>query len=250
MTYSKGRDQNQDPSPVGHHIKRTQRDYKKNMIITIGVIENMIFSKAEVQGELTHELSINTLQKCASIGLILNRHKKVSFSGTIFKQPYTMINILYYVLFLVHPIHVSVSEIEYSEKDKALQITSRIFIDDLELAIRTQRKESTLDIMEPKNGMTTQQLVKNYLDEHFKVKLEGKAQKMNFLGMETEDAAIVCYIEIENVKKMKTLEVFNDVITETHDDQSNLVHVKYNGPIKSVRLMRDKPLEVFKFDAN
>jgi len=159
-----------------------------------------------------------------------------------------MISILYSLVLLLHPIHVSVSEINYSEKDKALQITSRIFIDDLELAVRTQRKEPELDITAPKNGLTTEQLVKDYVNAHFKVKLDGKPAKFNFLAVETEDIAFVCYIEIENVKKVKTLEVYNDVITETHEDQSNLVHVTYKGPLKSARLMRDKPSEVFKFE--
>jgi hypothetical protein len=160
-----------------------------------------------------------------------------------------MISILYSLLLFLHPIHISVSEINYSEKDKALQITSRIFIDDLELAIRTQRKEPELDITQPKGGLSTNQLVMDYVKEHFKIKIDGKPAKFNFLAVETEDIAFVCYIEIENVKKMKTLEVFNDVITETHEDQSNLVHVTYKGPIKSARLMRDKPTEVFKFEA-
>ena len=62
------------------------------------------------------------------------------------------------------------------------------------------------------------------------------------------DVAVVFYIEIENVKKIKSLEVRNDVIMETHEDQSNIVHVTYKGPVKSVRLLRDKPSEVFKFD--
>ncbi len=152
------------------------------------------------------------------------------------------------LFFLLHPVHVSVSEISYSEKDKALQITSRIFIDDLELSIRNKRKEPELDILDPKNGLTTDQLVSDYLKDHFKIKLDGKLQKMKLLGHEAEDAALVCYIEIENVKKVKTIEVFNDVITETHSDQSNLVHVTYKGPIRSVRLMRDKPVEIFMFD--
>ena len=150
-------------------------------------------------------------------------------------------------LLFFHPVHVSVSEINYSEKDKALQITSRIFVDDLELGIRARRKEPELDILAPK-GITTDELVMDYLNEHFKIKLDGKLQKLKLLGHETEDAALICYIEIENVKKFKSLEVFNDIITEIHSDQSNLVHVTYKGPIKSVRLVRDKPKEVFLFD--
>ena len=39
------------------------------------------------------------------------------------------------LLSMLHPVHISVTEVEYSAKDKTLQFTSRIFIDDLELSI-------------------------------------------------------------------------------------------------------------------
>lgn len=160
-----------------------------------------------------------------------------------------MISILYALLFSWHPIHLSVSEINYSEKDKALQITSRIFLDDLEESIRQERNQRDLDILEPVTGFTTEQLIRDYVLKRFTVKLDGKLQKMNFLGFEREDPAVICYIEIESVKKFKTIEIRNEVIQELYDDQSNIVHVTYKGPVKSARLMRDKPSEVFTFDS-
>ncbi len=150
----------------------------------------------------------------------------------------------------LHPIHLSITEITYSEKDKALQITSRLFIDDLELAIRAQRKEAELDILEPKNNLTTQQLVINYLSEHLKIKLDGKYTKLKFLAVEREDISLIAYIEIEGIKKMKTLEVFNDAIMSIHEDQSNLVHVTFKSPVKSVRLTVNSPSEKFNFEKN
>ena len=147
-----------------------------------------------------------------------------------------------------HPIHISVTEINYNEKSKSLQMTTRIFADELELGVRAQRKEPELDLLEPKNGVATKQMVQNYLLEHIKIKIDGKPAKMNFLGFEKEDISIVSYIEIESVKKLKTLEVFNDLVTELHDDQSNLVHVTYKSPVKSTRLTRDNPKEIFTFE--
>jgi hypothetical protein len=149
----------------------------------------------------------------------------------------------------LHPIHISVTEVNYSEKAKSFQITSRIFIDEMELGVRSQRKEPELDILEPKNGVTTKQLINNYLAAHFKIKIDGKPAKINFLGYEKEDISFVCYLEIENVKKLKTMEVINDLITEIHDDQSNLVHVTYKAPVKSVRLTRENTSEVFTFSS-
>lgn len=157
-----------------------------------------------------------------------------------------MITLLYVFLYWMHPVHISVTEIDYSEKDKALQITSRIFIDDLELAIQKELNQPELDMMTPKIS-TTDKLVATYLNKHFRIKLDGKLQKLNYLGHEVEDAALICYIEIESVKKVKSMEAFNDVIMAIHSDQSNLVHVTYKSPVKSTRLTGEKPSEVFMF---
>ncbi len=150
--------------------------------------------------------------------------------------------------YFFHPVHISVTEINYSEKDKALQIISRMFIDDLELCIRAKRKDQDLDILEPKNGITTRQLVEEYVKEHLKIKLDDKLCKLTFLGTEKEDLSMICYIEITNVKKIKTLEVVNDIIMEIHDDQSNLVHVTFQSPVKSARLTRNNSFEIFTFE--
>ncbi len=159
-----------------------------------------------------------------------------------------MIVLFYSLIAFLHPIHISVTEVNHSAKDKALQITSRIFIDDLELAIRAKRQERDLDIINPKNGLTTDQMVSEYLKEHLQIKIDGKAKPITYLGSEKEDLALLCYIEVEGFKKAKTIEILNNVIMEIHDDQSNLVHVTYGGPVKSARLVKDHPRETFKFE--
>jgi hypothetical protein len=148
----------------------------------------------------------------------------------------------------VHPIHLSVTEINYNEKDKALQITSRIFIDDLELSIQKDLNDDGLDILKPENNRTTDQLVSAYVLKHLKVKVDGKLHALKYLGSEVEGLAIICYIEIPNIKKLKTIETMNDVIMETHSDQSNLVHITYKGKVKSVRLVRNEPRQVVAFN--
>jgi len=150
----------------------------------------------------------------------------------------------------LHPIHLSVTEVNYSEKDKTFQITSRIFIDDLELSVRALKKENELNLLEPDKGRKTDDLVSEYLIRHLKVKIDGKPVVLNYLGSEVEDVALICYIESPVIKKFKTIEVWNDVIQETHADQSNLVHVTYRGQIKSARLMRENPSESFTFANN
>lgn len=152
-----------------------------------------------------------------------------------------MISLIFGFLLSFHPIHLSITEIELNEKSKALQMTMRIFLDDLELSIQRDLNEEEFDLLEPGEGRTTDQLVKEYLADRVKVKVDKKVMKLNYLGNEIEGPAMICYIEIENVKKFTTIEVTNKVILETHDDQSNLVNVNYKDKVKSIRLTSDTP---------
>ena len=118
----------------------------------------------------------------------------------------------------VHPIHVSVTEIEMDEKDKRLEIMMRIFTDDLELTLRRITNQPGLDLL----AITEKErdvIISTYLKDHFKISLDGKLQKSNYLGHEQEDAALIFYIEVPNVRKWKTIQIQNDIIMETHADQ-------------------------------
>jgi len=148
---------------------------------------------------------------------------------------------------MLHPLHVSVTEIEFDEKDKALEIMMRVFVDDLETTMKTRLNQPELDILSPK-GITVDEIMRDYLKEHFKLSLDGKAQKTNYLGHEVDGEAFVFYVEVSNVKKWKTIQVQNDIITEIFDDQSNLVHVTVRGKVKSLRLTKDTPMDRLTFE--
>jgi hypothetical protein len=152
------------------------------------------------------------------------------------------------VWFCLHPLHVSVTEIELDDKDKELEVMMRVFVDDMESTLRNKLNQPELDILEPKNGKTTDQMASAYIQEHFKVTLDGKPQKINYLGHEREAEAFIFYIQVSGVKKFKTIQVMNDIITELHDDQSNLVHVTVHDKVKSLRLTRDTPSDKLTFE--
>jgi hypothetical protein len=160
-----------------------------------------------------------------------------------------MISLIFgFIVGLLHPIHVSITEVEHNEKARALQMTLRIFVDDLEVSVRNKINEPELDLLNPGKGRTTDQLVKEYLAGKFSLKVDKKSVTLNYLGHETEGPAMICYIEVENVKKFTALEITNKVIHETHDDQSNLVNVNYRGEVKSLRLTLEKPTDRVSFE--
>ncbi|MFZ2905273.1 MAG: DUF6702 family protein [Cyclobacteriaceae bacterium] len=145
------------------------------------------------------------------------------------------------VLFVTHPVHVSVTEIEFDQKERELEIVTRIFWDDLERAIRDERKQPDLNLLKPTGTVTSDHMISNYLMSRLRISLNGKQQQVKYLGYEVEGEAIVAYVQVMNVKRFSGIEVFNTVLTELYEDQSNLVHVTVGEEVKSLRLMRDNP---------
>lgn len=147
---------------------------------------------------------------------------------------------LLFVLILLcgfHPIHVSITEIEFDEKEKSLEVMMRIFADDLEITMKNRYSNPTLDILNPA-GKSLDEMMRDYLAEKFVVSVDGKKVALNYLGHEREGEAFVFYIEIPKIKKLRTISITNGTLTETYEDQSNLVHVTNAGTVKSLRLTR------------
>ena len=133
------------------------------------------------------------------------------------------------------------------KKDKALEITMRTFVDDLELALRRKQNDPELDILNLKGGLTLDNLMRNYLSDHFKIILNGKIQTIHYIGHEKEDDAFIFYCEVSRVKPWQTILVENNIITEIHDDQSNLVHITVDDVVRSLRLTRENPSDKINF---
>jgi hypothetical protein len=150
-----------------------------------------------------------------------------------------MVQLLICWFSFLHPLHVSVTEIKFDPKDKELEIVSRIFIDELEEAVRKEVNKPSLDLLNPGTDATIDQLVSQYLSGRLKISVDGKAAKIKYLGHEIEGDAMIVYAYAPAVKKLSAIEVYHSTITELYDDQSNLVHVTVGEQTKSLRLMRD-----------
>jgi len=160
---------------------------------------------------------------------------------------YLLLTVILQLSNAFHPIHVSVTDIEYDEDRKALEIVSHIFIDDIEKHIRILKGEQYLDILNPGDGRTSDGLIEEYLKDRFEIKVNDKKEEYNYLGFEREAGAIYVYIEIEKVRKLKSLSVRNEVILGLYSDQVNLVHVKVDGKIRSMKLEEDNEEDTFEY---
>lgn len=123
--------------------------------------------------------------------------------------------------FVSHKFYVSHYTIEH--KNAALQITAKVFTDDLEKAL--QQKEPALRIDERSDPKILGPKILAYFKEHFKLKSD-KALNYEWVGYELEQDLVWIYLEVPSLPQApKSLEINCDVLTEVYEGQINLFRV-------------------------
>ena len=122
----------------------------------------------------------------------------------------------------MHPFHVGVAEIIYNQDNKVLQISQRMFADDLERGIRSAY-HNKFDIMAASEA-ERDSMVLAYLKDHFQVKQQDKGIPIRYLGSEIEEEGLWAYFEIP-VDIDEAIMVRNTILLDVFKDQQNLVHV-------------------------
>jgi len=148
------------------------------------------------------------------------------------------------VLFLsftaAHKFYISVTNVVYSEKDDALQITSRIFIDDLDRLLN-ERYGIKAKLATPNEAKVANEYIEKYFRTKFVVELNGEPVAYNFLGKSYDNDVVICYLEITNTnfEGLKTLSVQNEILTDLFEEQQNVVHLKWKGQKRSFVLIKE-----------
>ena len=146
-----------------------------------------------------------------------------------------------------HKFYVSVNQIDFNESKKRVEITSRYFIDDLNLALENKFKKKFYvgTNLEKKEEVD---LLKQYLLSNMKIKINQKEKEIDFLSHEVEDDVLICYFSISKVSKISSLEIQNKMLFNVLPEQQNITNTHIHGQRKSALLTSTNPNELLKFD--
>lgn len=162
---------------------------------------------------------------------------------------YSLIGILFLSLssFTFHKFYMGVFQVNYAAEKKMIQITSRIFVDDLNKGLEKKYNKKTF-LGTEKETQADVDLLKKYLLENFSIKINGQTKPIVFLSKELEaDDVLVCYSRITAVEKFKTLEISNTILTEWNAEQQNITHISAFGTKRSVLFTESSRKEVLKY---
>jgi hypothetical protein len=147
---------------------------------------------------------------------------------------------------LAHPFYVSVTEINHNATDKNLEISCKIFTDDFETALY-KSSGVKVDLFNPKDKQGTDKIIAAYFKKHLVLKLDNKPVVLEFLGFERESEAVWSYLQVSNTAAPKKIDINNDLLYESFNEQIHLIHVSVRGSRKSTKLNYPDTASSFQF---
>ena len=135
----------------------------------------------------------------------------------------------------VHPLHISVTEINHNATEKTLEITSKLFTDDFEKVL-VQNYKTKVDLINPPDRQAMDKLISDFVQKHLLIKLDNRSIQLSYLGYERDAEAVYTYFQVENIGVIKKLEINNTILHELFTDQINMMHVMVGGKRKSLKL--------------
>lgn len=147
----------------------------------------------------------------------------------------------------IHKYYISVTQIDYLQSKQSVQITTRIFIDDLEKLLR-ERYDETITLAGKNEPSTVDLYIERYLNEKIEIKINNKEASLSFIGKEYDVDLVKCYLEIEGIKKIESFEISNEVLFDLYSDQQNIIKTKINSQQKSVILIPQNRTALLKYN--
>lgn len=143
-----------------------------------------------------------------------------------------------------HPFFVSVTELKYNAESKTMEISCKMFTNDLEDALK-KTSGKKIDILHPKDKKEVEAVLFSYIQKRLQIKVNGKALQYTFIGFEKEEDAIWTYLECKS-EKPKTISADDKLLYDYLKSQINIVHVNANGKSQSSKV--SNPESVMNFD--
>jgi hypothetical protein len=136
-----------------------------------------------------------------------------------------------------HPVHVAFTNVDHNKEKQEMVIMSRIFYDDLDLAI-FNKYQIQLNLGKENQNPESNKYLHKYYNDQVDIKINNKIisdKDIQLTKMEIDDLSILLYFKI-SVKKVQSFECKNNILSDLYSDQSNLMIIKISNKEESFRL--------------
>lgn len=143
------------------------------------------------------------------------------------------------ISFTLHKFYVSTIRVEYRPDQKTLQVTMRIFTDDLQETLdRNFHKKFELGSADEPEEIDV--LIKKYINSHFEVLINNEKISVNYLGKEYENDMVFLYVELPDIDTINSITIMDDMLMDVFEDQKNIINIFIGDIKKSFVFSTDK----------
>ena len=146
-----------------------------------------------------------------------------------------------------HKFYVSTTTIEYVKEKDAIQIISKMFVEDLEVILQERYDPSV--VLDPKKETEIDlNYLRKYVFQKFKIKINDKQVQLNYIGKEYDIDIVNMYFEIENISVLKSIEIENKILFDKFPEQQNIIHLITPESRKNLILDKNHPNGLLNFN--
>ncbi len=146
-----------------------------------------------------------------------------------------MLFILSSFLAFFHPFFVSVIDMKHNVKEKTIEISTKVFVDDLE-AVLKKNYHTTFDLATSTSKPETNAVVAKYLQSKLQLTVNDKRQTIKYIGYEIQKESVWIYAEVDDIVSLKKINISCNLLYDYQDKQMNIFNVKANGSEKNYKL--------------
>jgi hypothetical protein len=145
-----------------------------------------------------------------------------------------------------HPFYLGVCDVVYKEDDQSLQISVRLFTNDLEVSLKKAEGKS-IDLYHPADSVLLGKQLAAFLNASLKIKINGKEQPILYQGFEREGECTWLYLSSSDCSRPLKMEVQNTLLYNAFRQQAHIIQTEVGNIKKSVRLSFPESSAFFDF---
>jgi hypothetical protein len=127
------------------------------------------------------------------------------------------------ILIFLHPVHVSLTGIEYDSMNQVYSVFVKVWSDDLNADIRL------LNMRSEQIKQDESEIYYKYLTDRILIIEDGKQLKMTLMKTETDGLEHRFNLEASGSRAVTNVTVINRIMTRLYDDQANMLLFSFNG---------------------
>jgi len=153
--------------------------------------------------------------------------------------------VLFSVWIMFHPVHVTLTSIDYVKERRELEVFVKLYYDDflLDCSKGGNDKES---LSSARVNDDLKQLMERYLNDKFIIKINSKKVQGRLKDINIQDNEARVNLVYEDIQKPKEIVVRNLIMTDLYSDQANMVIIRIGDFEQGVKMTSEIREQSFK----